>query len=303
MRTCNETGMWVLTQMDSHLYYEVLLCSSSLSYVVNMLLSGPLVLAITRPPSLLSKLRFLLLVHLLFCDNLQLLLKTTTAALFTSQSGMLVSQCLILIAATQACAMVEVLLSTALAVDRCVAIKWPLRYELLFSPRCKQALVVVAWGASLFLSAVALCMALTHVQVNADLPRCRPLVVGRCLSENLALRAFCISVSALVLPASYLTTFGCFLLLCRDLHGLPHSRRAVVTLALQAIQMLCYSVPVVLNSYLLPNTLQYDTLEIAVSNAYNLGISLVPLVYGYRSRELQKRLLQTLPRSDISPGQ
>lgn len=295
--------MKVFAQMDSHLYHVVLLGSSSLSYVVNMLLSAPLLLVITRPPSLLSKLRFLLLIHLLFCDNLQLLLKTVMGAMFASRLGLRVSQCLIFTAASQACSMVEVLLSAALAVDRCVAIKWPLRYELLFSPRRKRALVAVTWGASLLLSGMALCMALSHVQVDATLPRCRPLVLALCLNARLALQAFLVSVSALVLPASYLTILGCFLLLCQDIRGLPWSRRAVVTLALQAVQMLCYSVPVLLSSYLLPNTLQYDTLEIAVSNAYNLGISLVPLVYGYRSRELQKRLLQALLRNNISPGQ
>ncbi|XP_061089888.1 5-hydroxytryptamine receptor 6-like [Conger conger] len=303
MKMCNETVMRVFTQMDSHLYNKVQLCSSSLSYVVNMLLSVPLLLVIARPPALLSKLRFLLLIHLLFCNNLQLFLKTVMAVMFISQSGLLVSQCLVFTAGSQACSMVQVLLSVALAVDRCVAIKWPLRYELLFSPRRKQALVVFSWGVSTLLSMMALCMGLHQMLLDAKLPRCRPLLVGLCLTRSLPLQAFCVSVSALVLPASFLTTLGCFLLLCQDIRGLPCSRRGVVTLALQAIQMLCYSVPVVLTSYLLPNTLQYDTLEIAVSNAYNLGISLVPLVYGYRSRELQKRLLQALPRNTISPGQ
>ena len=146
MTTCNETVMRVFTQMDSHLYNKVQLGSTSLSYVVNMLLSAPLLLVITRPPSLLSKLRFLLLIHLLFCDNLQLLLKTVMTVMFISRSGILVSQCLIFTASSQACSMVQVLLTAALAADRCVAIKWPLRYELLFSPCRKQTLVAVTWG-------------------------------------------------------------------------------------------------------------------------------------------------------------
>ncbi|KAJ8390070.1 hypothetical protein AAFF_G00110840 [Aldrovandia affinis] len=303
MGMCNETTLKVFAQMDSRLYHDILLASSSLSYVVNMLLSVPLLLAIARPPSLLGKLRFLLLAQLLFCDNLQLLIQTTREALFTSHLGMPVSQCLIFTAAFQACSMVEVLLSTALAVDRCVAIKWPLRYEPLLSRARKLTVVGVVWAVSLLASGSALSMALTNVQVNAILPRCRPLVLAHCLTGNEALWGFCVALSALVLPSCYLITLGCFLLLCWDVRGLPRSRRAVVTLALQAVQMLCYSVPVVLSSYLLPSVLQFDTLEIAASNCYNLGISLIPLAYGYRSRELRKRLRQTPLRNDINPGQ
>ncbi|XP_036405045.1 olfactory receptor 2T10-like [Megalops cyprinoides] len=301
MEMCNKTALRVFTQMNSHLFYEIQLSTLCLSYAVNMLLSAPLLLAMTRSPSMLGKLRFLLLTHLLCCDNLQLLVLSTGAVLFTHWHGMRVSQCVILAAASQGCSIVQILLSAALAVDRCVAIKWPLRYELLMPPSRRRAVVACSWAASLLTVSVGLYLALSSVQINSTLPRCRTLVIAHCLTGALGLWIFCTVVSALLLPGCYLTTLGCFLLLAWDVRGLLRSRRAALTLALQAVQMLFYSVPLLLNSHLLPSRLQCDALDIAAGNFYSLGVSLIPLVYGYHSRELQRRLVQAPLRNNIIP--
>lgn len=188
-----------------------------------------------------------------------------------------------------------------MAVDRCVAIKWPLRYDLLVCPRRQRAAVGAIWTSSAVVSVVVLCLGLYTVQVNPSLPRCRPVILAPCLSGTSALLLFCTVGSGVLLPVCYLTILVCFLLLCWDTRGgLLRTRRAGVTLALQASQTIFYSVPVILDSYLIPGYMHCDGLDIATTTVYNLGISLIPLVYGYRSRELQQRILQAVHRNQVS---
>ncbi|KAL4648860.1 olfactory receptor 5C1-like [Arapaima gigas] len=277
MGTCNVTALGALFQMTSHLFYDIKLSLSCQCYMFNVVLNAPRLLAKAHPPALLGKLRFMLLAHLLCCNSLQLLLLTAEAVLLAAQLGMPVAQCLVFSTASQACCLMDMLLSAALAVDRCVAIKWPLHYELLLSG---------------------------HYRMQVDvLPRCRVQLMVLCLSQASGLWIFSVTVSVLVLPACYLTALGCFLLLWRDTRGLLYSHHAQLTLAMQAIQMLFYSVPVLLNSYLLHNSLHCDALDIAASAIYNLDVLLIPLVYGYHSRELQKRLLQAMLGNQVHPDQ
>ncbi|XP_071779173.1 olfactory receptor 10H2-like [Centroberyx gerrardi] len=298
---CNVTALEAQTQMNSTIYHLVKLVSMCVGCTLNTFLSVPLLLAITRSPSLLRHTRFLLLTHLLCCDNLQLLLWTIKAVILISNQGIPVAQCMVFCAATQTCSLVDLFLSTALAVDRCVAVKWPLRYDLLVRPQRKRAAVAAIWTLSFTVGCVALSMGLNTLQVNAFLPRCRPLILAPCLSGTSALLLFCTVVTAVVLPACYLTILGCYFLLCWDIRDGPLcAKRACVTLTLQAAQILLYSVPVILDSYLIPGYLHCDGLDIAATITYNLGISLIPVVYGYRSRELQQRMLQAAHRTQVN---
>ncbi|XP_029917462.1 olfactory receptor 6B1-like [Myripristis murdjan] len=297
---CNVTVLQAQTQINSTIYHLVKLVSVCVSCTLNTFLSVPLLLVIHRSPSLFRHTRFLLLTHLLFCDNLQLLLWTVKAVFLMCNQGIPVAQCLILCAATQACSMVDLLLSAALAVDRCVAVKWPLHYDRLVYQR-KRGTVAAIWTSSFLLSSGALTISLNTIQVNTSLSRCRPLILSPCLSNTSALLLFCTVVSAVVLPLCYLIILGCFLLLCWDMcGGLLCTKRACVTLSLQATQIILYSVPVIMDSYLVPGYLHCDALDIAATTTYNLGISLIPLVYGYRSRELRQRLLQASHRSQVN---
>lgn len=192
-------------------------------------------------------------------------------------------------------------LSTALAVDRFIAVRWPLRYEFLMCPQKKRATVAAIWTLSVVLSSVALCISLNTIQVNFPLSRCRPLILTPCLSGTSALLLYCTVATAVLLPLCYLTILGCFCLLSCNMHtGLLCTKRACVTLTLQAAQTILFSVPLVMDSYLIPGYLHSDVLDIATIITYNLGISLIPLVYGYRSRELQQRIRQAAHRNNVN---
>ncbi|XP_044062162.1 olfactory receptor 10G4-like isoform X2 [Siniperca chuatsi] len=297
---CNVTTVEAQTQINSTIYHLVKMVSMCVSCTLNTVLSVPLLLAITRSPSLLSHTRFLLLTHLLLCDNLQLLW-TIKAILLRSREGIPVTQCLIFCAAIQACSMVDLFLSTALAVDRFVAVKWPLRYQFLMCRQRKRATIAAIWTLPAVLSSVALCISLNTIQVNFPLSRCRPLILAPCLSGTSALVLFCTVVTAVVVPLCSLTILGCFCQLCWDMRaGLLSTKRAGVTLTLQAAQTILFSVPLVMDSYLIPGYLHSDDLDIATTIIYNLGLSLVPLVYGYRSRELQQRIRQAAHRNKVN---
>ncbi|XP_029369166.1 olfactory receptor 10G4-like [Echeneis naucrates] len=297
---CNVTVLESQMQINSTIFHLVKMVSMCVSCTSNAILSLPLLLVIARPPSLLKHTHFLLLAHLLLCDNLQQLIWTIKTVLLTCREGMPVTDCLIFCAAIQACSLVDLLLSTALAMDRFVAIKWPLRYEFLICPQRKHVTVAAIWTLSFVFSGVAVCISLNTVQVNFSFARCRPLILTPCLSGTSAMLLYSTVGIAVVVPLCSLTILGCFCLLCWDMRaGLLCTRRACVTLTLQAVQTLLFSVPVVMDSYLIPGYLHSDAFDIAATITYNLGVSLIPLVYGYRSRELQQRMRQAAHRNQV----
>ncbi|XP_068596884.1 olfactory receptor 4K13-like [Brachionichthys hirsutus] len=288
---CNVTTVEAQIQINSTVFHRVKMISMCVSCTLNVLLSVPLLLVLTRSPSLLRHAPFLLLSQLLLCDNFQQLIWTTKAVLLRWKEAIPVTQCLILCAADQACSLVDLLLSTALAMDRFAAVKWPLYYEFYMCPRRKRAAVAAIWILSAVLISVALSISLSTVEVNFPLTRCRPLILVPCVSATSALVLYCTVGTALLVPLCFLTILGSFCLLCWDMRaGLLCTNRAFVTLTLQVAQIILFSVPLVTDSYLIPASMHSDALDIATTISYNLGVLLVPLVYGYRSRELQQRI-------------
>ncbi|XP_047441507.1 olfactory receptor 4C15-like [Mugil cephalus] len=298
---CNVTKLEAYSNINSTIFHLVKMVSMCVSCTLNTILSVPLLLVLPRSPSLLRHTRFLLLIHLLLCDNLQQIIWTIKAVILISTEGIPVTQCLIICAANQTCLMVDLLLSTALAVDRFVAIKWPLHYEFLMCQKRKRATVAFIWTLPLVFGGVALCISLSTIQVSLTLSRCRPLILTPCLSSTAPLVLFCTVGNALVVPVCYLVILGCFSLLYLDMRGgLLCTKRACVTLALQAVQTILFSVPVVMDSYLIPGYLHSDALDIATTITYNMGVTLIPLVYGYRSRELQQRIRQAASMNQVN---
>lgn len=68
---CNVTVLEAQEQINSTIYHLIKMVSMCVSYSLNTMLSVPLLLVIPRSPSLLRHTRFLLLIHLLLCNNLQ----------------------------------------------------------------------------------------------------------------------------------------------------------------------------------------------------------------------------------------
>ncbi|XP_049898734.1 olfactory receptor 10G4-like [Epinephelus moara] len=297
---CNVTSLEAQTQINTTIYQLVKMVTMCVSCTLNTVLNVPLLLVLMRSPSLLRHTRFLLLTHLLLCDNLQQLIWTAKAVVLKSRGGIPVTHCLIFSAANQACSLVDLFLSTALSVDRFVAVKWPLRYEFLMCPQRKRATIAAIWTLSAVLSSVALGISLNTIQVNFTIPRCRPLIITPCLSGTSALVLYCTVGTAVVVLLCALTILACFCLLCWDMRrGLLCTKRACVTLTLQAAQTILFSVPLVMDSYLIPGYLHSDALDIAATIIFSLGVSLIPLVYGYRSRELQQRIRQAAHRNKV----
>lgn len=298
MKICNSTE---LTSMDPNLYNMISLITICLACVGNMLLTVPLLVAISRSPSLLGKARFLLLFHLLCCDNLQLLVLLVRKALLTSHL-MLVTHCVVFMSANLFLSMVALFLRAGLSVDRCLAICLPLRYEMLLSPVRQRVAVVLMWASALLLSMVGMGMVLDRVWMNVPVPHCS--MARPCLSDHGPVRTFFTTVSALVLPLSFATVLCCFVLLCCHSKGrLCSEHRACVTLTMQAVQMVIHAMGLVLNTWSLLTRVHNAQWDLAIGTIYTLGISLISLVYGYRSKELRCRLLKPQVCNQVSTCQ
>lgn len=150
--------------------------------------------------------------------------------------------------------------------DCFVAVKWPLHYEFLMCPQWKRVTVAAIWTLSAVLSSVALGISLSTVQVNFTLPRCQPLILTPCLSGTSAPVLYCTVGTAVVVPLCSLTILGCFCLLCWEMRvGSLCTKTACVTLTLQAAQTILFSVPLVMESYLIPGCLHSDALDTAAT--------------------------------------
>ncbi|XP_041929852.1 beta-3 adrenergic receptor-like [Alosa sapidissima] len=302
MKICNGT---IVVSMDPHLYNIVSLTIACLICVGNMLLSIPLLVAICRSPSLLGKPRFLFLFHLLVCDALQLVIPLARAALLTSRLTMPVTQCVVLMSADQFLVMVALLLRAALSLDRCVAIRLPLHYETLLSPVRLRVVVVLVWTLPLLMSVVTMWVMLDRVYMDAAIPLCLLyVVVCGTLWDLGPVIIFYMAVSVLLLSVSFLTILGCFVLLCCQTRGrLCSQRTAGVTLAMQAVQIVIHVMSMVLSTTNLLSSEKNEQWSLATSITYTLGISLISLVYGYRSQELRCRLLKPLVCSQVNTSQ
>lgn len=69
--SCNVTLLETQTGLNSTIYHQIKMVSMCVSCTVNTALCVPLLLVLKRSPSLLGHTRFLLLAHLLLCENLQ----------------------------------------------------------------------------------------------------------------------------------------------------------------------------------------------------------------------------------------
>ncbi|KAK6480416.1 olfactory receptor 3A2-like, partial [Huso huso] len=303
VENCNGTGSLWYEQIKTELFLKIKLVITSVSCLVNLLLSLPLLFMITRNPSVQRKLRYVLLANLLICDNLQLLLGTVHfSTCFYLRHCSLINCFMFIILSFNFC-IVEVFFTTAFSVDRCIAIKCPLQYETIFSSGRKKTIVAAVWLLAILLTLVALFVALNKLPMNVPIERCHLFIVAPCLSDSGIFEGYNTLMSAILLLGSYLCILGCLLLLCWDTRLFLKTRRAWVTLVMQVLQLIFYSAPLLVDIFLIKNLKDKDDTDITIIAIFNLGISLVPLVYGYRSVELQGLLWKLLPlsRNTIQP--
>ncbi|XP_041109895.1 olfactory receptor 14J1-like [Polyodon spathula] len=303
MEKCNGTGSLWYEQITTELFFKIKLVITIITCLVNLLLSLPLLFVITRNPSVQRKLRYVILANLLICDNLQLLLGTVHFSTCFSLLHCSLINCFIYIILSFNFCIVEVFFTTAFSVDRCIAIKWPLQYETIFSSGRKKTIVAAIWLLAMLLTLVTLFEALNKLTMNVPIERCRLFIIAPCFSDPGILEGYSTFMSAFLFLSSYICILGCLLLLCWDIRLFLKTRRAWVTLVMQVLQLIFYSAPLLIDIFLFKNLKHKDDIDITIVALFNLGISLVPLVYGYRSVELQGLLWQLLPlsRNKIQP--
>ncbi|KAG2463829.1 ACRC protein, partial [Polypterus senegalus] len=185
-------------------------------------------------------------------------------------------------------------------IDRCIAIKWPLHYEAILSSGRKATLVCMIWGLSMALTTVALFLSVNSITCNFTVKRCLPILFSRRFLESDAYFGFKKILTAMLFLGSYTCIFLCFVILCWDIRIFLKTKQVWVTITLQGLQLIFYSVPVFMRYFLTQYIENKYKAELAIEAVFDLGLSLIPLVYGYRSAELHIlmcQLCQLLPLS------
>ncbi|XP_028672721.1 mas-related G-protein coupled receptor member X1-like [Erpetoichthys calabaricus] len=306
MENCNDTKNLESEYMSSEQFFKITVGFSVVTYLFSILLSTPLLFLILKTPSLRRKFRYILLVNLLVCDNLQLLLFTVHFSISAFQVGSSIIQCFISTTFSFGFCLVDIFFITALGIDRCIAIKWPLHYEAILSSGRKATLVFMIWGLSMALTIVALFLSVSSITCTFTVKRCLPILFSRCFLESDAYFGFKKILTAMLFLGSYTCIFLCFVILCWDIRIFLKTQRVWVTITLQGLQLIFYSVPVLMRYFLTQYIENKDGAELAIEALFDLGLSLIPLVYGCRSAELhilmsQLCYLLPLSKNQIQP--
>ncbi|XP_029437273.1 galanin receptor type 2-like [Rhinatrema bivittatum] len=268
--------------------------------------SAGMVIFILREPALREKPRFLLLASQVLADTVFLAASTVNGLVVFSTGEVPLMLCalnfLLVVLSLQA----GRLMLGAMALDRYLAIRWPLRYPALAAPRRvvttilgiwgTLGLLVVAYGVSLFSSqrwsfllAVQNCTWLDAAPVPYTF---RKALVGLCMVAGLGAILF-----------SYFS-----IVLVRSADGALQqlNLKARRTVLFHGLQMALYIFPGLVHQ-LLEILVQHGRLSLAHVQALGTGSvvvltlaqCIVPVLYGLRSEEmrvlLQRRLRRVVP--------
>nr|XP_033799883.1 olfactory receptor 1M1-like [Geotrypetes seraphini] len=281
-------------------FFRIQLAITSTSFFLDMLISLPLLCTIAKRKELSCQLKYILLVHLLISGGLLLFIMAMYSFIRVSCSAVSATvMCLLYLAFMEGSIVVQVCVIATIAVDRCVAIRWPLRYEAIFSSRVKKAIVISIWTFACLLSMTGFIVAVFVVDTGISIKDCNLHILTYKQIVPVGLKITATLFEIVLIPGSLLCIICCFVVICCDIRysktASLRTSHARVTILLQGLHVTLYFVPLLGNAYLYSCVKWKDTFQLINLALASLGLCMVPLIYGYRSQALQLRLWHRLP--------
>ncbi|XP_020392420.1 probable G-protein coupled receptor 148 [Rhincodon typus] len=275
----------------------VLLLPEAICLLFTLLCSGAMLDTIFRVSAVRKEPRHLLLASLLISDLVYLLLVMITTVMWAAIISIPTVLCLINYLLVFSSFISGFFTVTAMAVDKYIAICWPLHYRSLCTSGKTQKAIALIWLLATLHPLVCLLMLLgagTPPLVIESFRCLFPPVQGGILETAFALFQVQQAVLALTFLASAVTIVFCYCMIYKEARQTSPKVRARNTVLLHGLQLFLYFIPVA-NYIVYSNLVKNTSIKVQVmAQLHLINISLFsvlprclcPVVFGLRASQL-----------------